>query len=225
MRVLVVEDDRSLAAALVRGLRHHGFAVDVAHDGVTGLHLAREEQFDAIVLDVMLPGRNGFGVCEQLRADGVTTPVLMLTALDDELDEAEGLDLGADDFLRKPFSYVVLVARLNALLRRPVERWTVLRIGALRLDPGRRTATFDGVALELTARELSVLEYLLRNAGRTVTKWEILAHVWGSNYDRDPNVVQVYVGYLRRKIDDRFGTAVIETVRGHGYRVAEPTDG
>jgi two-component system OmpR family response regulator len=219
VRVLVIEDERPLAAALEHGLANQGFAVETAHDGVTGYLLGRDEQFDVIVLDVMLPGRNGYEVCERLRTDGVMTPILMLTALDDELDEAEALDLGADDFLRKPFSYVVLVARLNALLRRPAERPTVLRGGGLRLDPGRRTADFGGVELDLTPRELSLLEYLLRNAGRTLSKRDILDHVWGADFDRDPNVVQVYIGYLRRKIDDRFGTPVIQTVRGHGYRV------
>jgi two-component system OmpR family response regulator len=220
VRVLVVEDERPLAVALRRGLGSSGFAVETAADGVTGYLLARDEHFDVIVLDVLLPGRNGYEVCERLRADGVTTPILMLTALDDELDEAEALDLGADDFLRKPFSYVVLVARLNALLRRPAERPVVLASGALRLDPGRRSASFDGVELDLTPRELAVLEYLLRHPGRTLSKRDILEHVWGADFDRDPNVVQVYIGYLRRKIDDRFATTVIQTVRGHGYRLA-----
>src|SRR5918996_2792000 len=181
--------------------------------------MAKENPYDAIVLDLMLPGMNGYQVSSTLRENGVWTPILILTALDDELDEAEALDLGADDFLRKPFSYVVLVARLNALLRRPTERPTVLRGGGLRLDPGRRTADFGGVGLDLTPRELSLLEYLLRNAGQTLSKRDILDHVWGADFDRDPNVVQVYIGYLRRKIDDRFGTPVIQTVRGHGYRV------
>jgi DNA-binding response OmpR family regulator len=224
MRVLVVEDELPLAAALQRGLTTRGFAVQTAHDGLTGYLLARNERFDVIVLDVMLPQRNGYEVCEQLRADGVTTPIIVLTALDDDLDEAEALDLGADDFLRKPFSYVVLVARLNALLRRPAERPAILRSGELRVDPGRRAADFGGVGLDLTPRELSLLEYLLRNAGVTLRKRDILDHVWGADYDRDPNVVQVYIGYLRRKIDDRFGTAVIQTVRGHGYRLVAQDD-
>jgi two-component system OmpR family response regulator len=224
VRVLVVEDERPLVAALQRGLVGHGFAVETATDGLTGYLLARDEHFDVIVLDVMLPGRNGYQVCERLRTDGVTTPILMLTALDDELDEAEALDLGADDFLRKPFSYTVLVARLNALLRRPADRPVVLCSGALRLDPGRRTAQFGGVDLDLTRRELALLEYLLRHAGQTLSKRDILDHVWGADFDRDPNVVQVYIGYLRRKIDDRFDTTVIETLRGHGYRLATAHD-
>lgn len=221
MRVLVVDDEKPLVAALRRGLSGYGFAVESAHDGPTGYTMACDEEFDAIVLDIMLPGLNGYEVCERLRADGVRTPILMLTAMDDELDEAEALDLGADDYLRKPFSHVVLVARLNALLRRgPAERPAVLRAGALALDPGRRTVTYGEEALDLTPREFALLEYLLRGEGQTMAKQDILEHVWGALFDRDPNVVQVYVGYLRRKIDERFGVALIETVRGHGYRLA-----
>ncbi len=159
MRVLVVEDERPLAAALQRGLANHGFAVETASDGLSGYLLARDEHFDAVVLDIMLPECNGFQVCERLRADDVQTPILMLTAMDDELDEAEALDLGADDFLRKPFSYLVLVARLHALLRRPEQRPTVLRSGPLTLDPGRRSARHESTELDLTPREFSLLEY------------------------------------------------------------------
>ncbi len=224
MRVLVVEDERPLAAALQRGLADHGFAVEIAADGLTGYLLARDEDFDAVVLDIMLPEPNGFQVCERLRADGVRTPILMLTAMDDELDEAEALDLGADDFLRKPFSYVVLVARLHALLRRPAERPTLLRSGPLTLDPGKRTADYDGARLDLTPRELSLLEYLLRSVGQTRSKQDILEHVWGVDFERDPNVVQVYIGYLRRKIDQRFSTQLIRSVRGYGYRVTAGDD-
>lgn len=226
MRVLVVEDERRLASALARGLGDHGFAVEVAHDGLTGYALAREGGFDAIVLDLMLPGLNGYEVCERLRTEEVWTPVLMLTAMDDELDEAEGLDVGADDFLRKPFSWVVLTARLNALLRRgPTERPTVLHHGPLALDPGRRRLRVDGDEVELTPWEFALLEFLMRNAGRTLSKYELLDHVWGADFDRDPNVVQVYVGYLRRKLEERTGGPVIETVRGHGYRLAGADDG
>jgi len=224
MRVLVVEDERPLAAALQRGLANHGFAVETASDGLSGYLLARDEHFDAVVLDIMLPECNGFQVCERLRADDVQTPILMLTAMDDELDEAEALDLGADDFLRKPFSYLVLVARLHALLRRPEQRPTVLRSGPLTLDPGRRSARHESTELDLTPREFSLLEYLLRSVGHTRSKREILEHVWGGELERDPNVVQVYIGYLRRKIDEPFGTQLIRTVRDHGYRVAASDD-
>jgi DNA-binding response OmpR family regulator len=221
VNVLVVEDEPALATALVRALGTAGFAAVTALDGLTGLHLAREGGYDAIVLDVMLPGLNGFALCERLRAEGIRTPVLVLTARDDELDEAEALDLGADDFLRKPFSPVVLVARLHALLRRSAAgRPAVLRAGSLALDPGRRRATWDSDELPLTPRELSLLEYLMRAEGQVVSKADLLTHVWGSDFDRDPNVVQVYVGYLRRKIDERVGREVVETVRGHGYRLA-----
>ena len=221
MWVLVVEDEERLAKAIRRGLEDHGFAVELAHDGETGYLKAREGGFDAIVLDIMLPGRNGFDVAEQLRADEVWTPILMLTAKDGEYDEAEALDAGADDYLRKPFSYLVLVARLHALLRRSGgERPVEIRVQDLRLDPGRRTVSRGDAAVELTPREFSLLEYLMRNSGQTLSKYEILDHVWGADWDRDPNLVEVYVGYLRRKVDKPFGTHTIETVRGHGYRIA-----
>ena len=220
MWVLVVEDEERLARAIRRGLQDHGFAVELAHDGDLGYLEAREGGFDAIVLDIMLPGRNGFQIAEQLRAEGVWTPILMLTAREGEYDEAEALDSGADDYLRKPFSYLVLVARLNALLRRGGgERPVEIRVGELRLDPGRRTVSRAGTAIELTPREFSLLEYLMRNAGRTASKLELLDHVWGADWDRGPNVVEVYVGYLRRKLDAPFDTPMIETVRGHGYRI------
>ena len=220
MWVLVVEDEERLAKAVRRGLEDHGFAVELAHDGEIGYLKAREGGFDAIVLDIMLPGRNGFDVAEQLRTDGVWTPILMLTAKEGEYDEAEALDAGADDYLRKPFSYVVLVARLHALLRRGGgERPVEIRVGELRLDPGKRVVHREDRKLDLTPREFSLLEYLMRNAGQTVSKYDILDHVWGGDWDRDPNVVEVYVGYLRRKLDKPFATAMIETVRGHGYRV------
>lgn len=218
MRILVVEDERRLARAIGHGLEDHGFAVELAHDGATGLWLAQEQEFDAIVLDLMLPGLSGYEVCKRLRADGCWTPILILTAKDSDDVEARGLDLGADDFLRKPFSYLVLVARLNALLRRGAPaRPAKLVAGDLELDPARRTVHRGPVEIELTRREFSLLEYLMRNAGQTRSKAEILDHVWGADFDRGPNVVEVYVGYLRRKIDQPFGTATIETVRGHGY--------
>jgi len=216
MRVLVVDDERSLTHALRRGLGAEGFAVDVAHDGERGLELATAHDYDAIVLDVMLPRRNGYDVVTALRARDVWTPVLMLSAKDGEYDVADGLDVGADDYLTKPFAFVVLVARLRALLRRPprVES-PVLTVGDLVLDPAARTLTQDGRFVDLTARELSLLEYLMRNADRVVGKLELRDHVW-EGAGEDVNVVEVYVGYLRRKL----GRAAVSTVRGAGYRVA-----
>ena len=218
MRVLVVEDEPRLAEGLRAGLVADGFAVDVALTGTDGLWLAREEPFDAIVLDLMLPGLNGYRVCRTLRDEGNWTPILMLTAKDGEWDEVEGLDTGADDYLTKPFSHAVLVARLRALLRRGARaRPAVLCAGDLRLDPAARRVWRGGVELELTAREVSVLEYLLRRRGEVVTKREILAHVWDFDFDGDPNIVEVYVRRLREKV----GRTVIETLRGAGYRLAD----
>lgn len=216
MRVLVVEDEVRQAAALKRGLEAEGFAVDVASNGTDGLWLATEQPYDAIVLDVMLPGLNGFKVCAELRAKQIWTPVLMLTAKDGELDEAEALDTGADDFLSKPFSYVVLVARLRALLRRgSTTRPPVLRVGGLDLDVAARTCTVDGAPVELTPREFSIVEYLMRREGEVVPKSEILEHVWDFAFDGGDNVVEVHVSALRRKL----GPTAIETVRGAGYRI------
>ncbi|HTF06892.1 MAG TPA: response regulator transcription factor [Asanoa sp.] len=221
MRVLVVEDEPRLAEGLRAGLVADGFAVDVAHTGTDGLWLAREEPFDAIVLDLMLPGVNGFTVCATLRADGIWTPILMLTARDGEWDEVEGLDAGADDYLTKPFSHAVLVARLRALLRRGApERPAVLTAGDLRLDPASRRAWRGQTELSLTGRELSLLEFLLRRRGEVLSKREILAHVWDFDFDGDPNIVEVYVRHLREKLDRPFGRAAIETLRGLGYRLA-----
>jgi DNA-binding response OmpR family regulator len=216
MRVLVVEDEVRQAAALKRGLEAEGFAVDVASTGTDGLWLATEQPYDAIVLDVMLPGLNGFKVCAELRAKQIWTPVLMLTAKDGELDEAEALDTGADDFLSKPFSYVVLVARLRALLRRgATSRPPVLQVGSIDLDVATKVCTVDGEQVELTPREFSVVEYLMRRQGEVVPKSEILEHVWDFAFDGGDNVVEVHVSALRRKL----GSAAIETMRGAGYRM------
>jgi two-component system OmpR family response regulator len=221
MRVLVVEDEPWLAEGLRAGLVADGFAVDVAHSGTDGLWLAREEQFDVIVLDLMLPGVNGYKVCATLRAEGIWTPILMLTAKDGEWDEVEGLDAGADDYLTKPFSHAVLVARLRALLRRGArERPAVLEAGDLRLDPASRRAWRGDTELSLTSRELSLLELLLRRRGEVLSKREILAHVWDFDFDGDPNIVEVYVRHLRDKLDRPFGRVAIETLRGSGYRLA-----
>ncbi|MGX4688367.1 response regulator transcription factor [Streptomyces sp. JNUCC 63] len=220
MRLLIVEDERRLATALARGLAAEGFAVDVAHDGVGGLHLAREQEYDLIVLDIMLPGMNGYRVCASLRDDGNDTPILMLTAKDGEYDEAEGLDTGADDYLTKPFSYIVLQARIRALLRRRARTGSpVLRVGSLSLDPAARRVTRDGEEVPLTTKEFAVLEHLAQHAGEVVSKADILAHVWDFAYDGDPNIVEVYVSALRRKIDAPFGRRSIKTVRGAGYRL------
>lgn len=214
--MLVVDDERGLVDALRRGLTAEGFAVDVAYDGAAGLDLATDRDYDAIVLDVMLPRRNGYDVVTGLRAAGVTTPVLLLSAKDGEHDVADGLDVGADDYLTKPFSFVVLVARIRALLRRPPQvRPAVLAVGDLVLDPAARTVTRAGAPVDLTARELALLEYLMRHADRVVGKVELRDHVWDGPGE-DGNVVEVYVGYLRRKL----GREAIATVRGAGYRVA-----
>ncbi len=221
MRVLVVEDEVRLAEALRVGLQAEGFAADVAHDGEEGLHLAVERGYDAIVLDVMLPKLNGYRVCQRLRAAGNWVPVLMLSAKDGEYDQAEGLDVGADDYMVKPFSYVVLVARLRALIRRGrPERPALLVAGDLRLDPARHEVSRGGQPIDLTPREFALLEYLLRRHDEVVAKQDILEHVWDAHYDGDPNVVEVYVGYLRRKIDAPFGRKALQTVRGAGYRLA-----
>ena len=216
MRILVVEDDEHLARSVQRGLVAEGYAVDVALDGTEGLWQAGEHDYDAIVLDIMLPGTNGYRVCRALRDAGNWTPILMLTAKDGELDEAEALDTGADDFLSKPFSFVVLLARLRALLRRGGrERPAILQCGALRLDPALHRVWLGGDEVSLTARQLSVLEVLARRAGEVVSKAEVLESVWDFAFEGDPNIVEVYVGHLRKK-----GIA-IETVRGAGYRLVD----
>ena len=220
MRVLVVEDEKHLADAIADGLGAEGFDVDAVNDGMDGLWRAREGSYDAIVLDVLLPGMNGYRVCKTLRDEGVWTPILILTAKDGEWDEAEALDTGADDFLSKPFSFVVLLARLRALFRRGAPpRPAVLEFGPLRLDPGSRKAAHGDREVKLTAREFALLEYLMRRDGNVASKPEILDHVWGMDFAGDPNVVEVYVGYLRRKIDQPFDTHLIRTVRGAGYRL------
>ncbi|WP_424891115.1 response regulator transcription factor [Streptomyces sp. XH2] len=226
MRILVVEDDRRLAELLRRGLVAEGFAVEVAYDGHTGLHLAAEDDYDVIVLDVMLPGLNGYRVCARLREAGVWTPVLMLTAKDGEYDEAEGLDTGADDYVTKPFSYVALVARLRALVRRGrPARPVLIRVGDLQIDPATRCCRRGSTDLQLTAREFAVLEYLARRDGEVVAKAEILAHVWDEAFQGDVNIVEVHVSSLRRKIDAPFGRHSIQTVRGVGYRLAADAPG
>ena len=217
MRLLVVEDESRLAAALQRGLQAEGFAVDVESTGPSGLDAARHGGYDAMILDVMLPGLSGYEVVRRLRAEEHWLPVLMLSAKDGEYDQADGLDCGADDYLTKPFSYVVLLARLRALLRRGApERPAVLAVGDLRLDPARRRVTRADAEVALTTREYALLDYLMRRPGEVVSKTELLDHVWDASVETAPNAVEVYVGYLRRKI----GRDRLETVRGAGYRLA-----
>lgn len=217
MRILVVEDDRRLADLLRRGLVGEGYAVDVGHDGRRGLELALENPYDAVVLDVMLPYVNGYRLCARLREAGQWVPVLMLTAKDGEYDQAEGLDTGADDYVTKPFSFIALAARLRALIRRGrPERPTVLHVGDLEVDPASRRCRRGTVPVVLTAREFAVLEYLAQRADETISKTEILQHVWDEHFDGDVNIVEVYVSALRRKIDAPFGRHTIRTVRGAG---------
>jgi len=226
VKVLIVDDEAAMADAVARGLVAEGFVVQTASDGVEGLWMAEEFDYDAIVLDVMLPGLSGYEVCRRLRARGSHVPVLMLTARDDERDEADGLDLGADDYLTKPFSFLVLLARLRALLRRaPAERAPVLSVGDLRLDPASRQCTRGDVDVHLTAREFALAEFLVRRKGQVLSKIQIGQHVWDADLDVDSNIVEVYIGYLRRKIDEPFGVRSIETVRGVGYRLQDESSG
>jgi two-component system OmpR family response regulator len=220
MRFLVVEDDVKLSHAMSRGLRHEGHAVDTAADGDGALMQAAVYDYDAVILDVMLPVRDGFEVCRTLRDRGCWAPVLMLTARRGVDDRIRGLDAGADDYLAKPFDFGELLARLRALLRRaPAERPTRLQAGDLVVDPATREVERDGTAVSLTAREFGVLEYLVRRAGQVVTRTDLLEHVWDQNYEGSTNIVDVYVGYLRRKLEQPFGRPLIRTVRGVGFQL------
>ena len=219
VRVLVVEDEVRLAETIRRGLVSEGFVVDVEHRGDDGFHTAASGTFDAIILDIMLPGKNGYELVRDLRAQNVWTPVLMLSAKDGEYDLADAFDLGADDYLVKPFSFVVLFARLRALVRRGApERPVIMTAGDIELDPSSHKVTRAGTELTLTPREFSVLEFLMRHHDEVVSKSEIVRAVWDTNYDGDENIVEVYIRYLRRKIDLPFSGNSIETVRGVGYR-------
>ena len=227
MRILVVDDEVRLAQSIARGLEADGFDVDVVHDGHDGLWRAREGSYAAIVLDIMLPGMNGYEICRTLRQEEVWTPILMLTAKDGEYDEAEGFELGADDYLRKPFSHMVLTARLRALARRGSASGPVIsmRVGDLELDPAMRHARRGGTTIELTPREYAVLESLMRRSPDPVAKHELLDEVWGIDFEGDPNIIEVYVGYLRRKVDKPFDVETLRTVRGVGYQIVEPIGG
>jgi two-component system OmpR family response regulator len=225
VRVLLVEDEQELAKTIREGLAVEGHSVRVAYDGPSGLAAALGADHDVIVLDIMLPGLSGYRVLQALRERQVWTPVLMLTAKDGEYDEADALDLGADDYLTKPFSFVVLLARLRGLLRRgAAPRPAVLAVGDLTLDPAAHRVHRSEQQIVLTPREFGVLEFLMRNAGRAVTKDEILRAAWDPHYEGDVNVVEVYVGYLRRKIDTPFGRESIDTLRGVGYRMRAEAD-
>jgi two-component system OmpR family response regulator len=218
--VLLVEGEVGFIEAMRGGLQAEAISVDYALDGEEGLFKAREGSYDAIVLDIRLPGRNGYEVCQKLREVGVWTPILMLTARQNESDEARALNLGADDFLSKSFSYPVLVARLRALVRRGnIPRPAAMWVGDLELDPTRRTCRRAGNSIELTAREFALLEFFMRRPGEVLPKQQILDHVWGFDFAGDNNIVEVYVGYLRRKVDEPFGCRSIQTVRGFGYRL------
>jgi two-component system OmpR family response regulator len=222
MRVLVVEDEPKLAALIARGLREEGWPTDVASTGDDALWMARATPYDVVVLDVMLPGMDGFTVCSRLRSAGIWTPVLFLTARGTVADRVAGLDGGGDDYLIKPFSFPELFARLRALTRRgPVERPTMLEVGSLRLDPASHHVWRDGVELDLSAKEFTLLEVFMRHPGVALSRIELLERAWDMAYENRSNVVDVYVRYLREKIDRPFGCRTLETVRGVGYRLRE----
>ena len=222
MKLLLVEDDKKIATTVKRGLEADGFTVEVAFDGNDGLWLASEGSYDLVVLDIMLPGRNGYRICADLRAAGNWTPILMLTAKNGELDEAEALDTGADDYLTKPFSYPVLVARVRALVRRATgHNPAPLAVGDLRIDPGEWRVWRGADERTVTAREFQVLEFLVRRTGQVLSKEEILAGVWNQDFDGDSNIVEVYIRRLRRALDEPYGRHSIQTVRGAGYRLVD----
>ncbi|MFF2318202.1 response regulator transcription factor [Arthrobacter sp. NPDC058097] len=221
MRVLLVEDEVLLAETIRQGLRAEGFVVDIAYDGVDGLWAATENTYDVVVLDLMLPGMHGYTVLKQMRERRNWVPVIMLTAKDGEYDQADAFDLGADDYLTKPFSFLVLVARLRALVRRGApERPPTLAVGSLHLDPATRHVTRNGQAITLTAREFGLLDYLMRRPDEVLSKARILDNVWDPDFRGGDNVVEVYIGYLRKKIDEPFGLNTLRTVRGMGYRLS-----
>ncbi len=222
MKLLLIDDDVALTTSLRRGLAAEGFTVDVADDGVDGLWMAEEGTFDLIVLDLMLPGRNGYQVCRELRARGDWTPLIMLTAKSGELDQTEGLETGADDYLVKPFSFAVLVARIRTLLRRSAGRTPQpLAVGDLHVDPATRQVRRGDRSISLTTRQYQVLEFLVRHGDEVVSKADLLAGVWSHEFDGDPNIVEVYIRRLRRAIDEPFGRRTIVTVRGAGYRLID----
>lgn len=222
MRVLLIEDDVTIARLLKEGLEDESYAVDVVNDGSEGYRTAAADDYDVIILDIMLPGMNGYEVCRALRNDGNKTPILMLTARDTERDIVEGLDTGADDYLAKPFSFDVLLARIRALLRRPNEKLEeILQVGDLKLDPSSKKVTRASQEINLTAKEYGVLEYLMRNKGKVLSKEQIISHVWDFDADVLPNNVELFIMFLRRKIDKPFKSKLIHTVSGFGYKLEE----
>lgn len=222
MRILLIEDDVAIARSLKEGLEDETYAVDVVHDGDEGYRTATADDYDAIILDIMLPSMNGYEVCQALRQDGKRTPILMLTARDAEHDIVKGLDTGADDYLAKPFSFEVLLARLRAILRRPNEKLgEVLRVGDLTLDPSLKKVTRASQEISLTTKEYGVLEYLMRNTGKVLSKEQIIAHVWDFDADVLPNNVELFIMFLRRKVDKPFGKKLIHTVPGFGYKLED----
>ncbi len=226
MKVLLVEDEQRLAGVVKEGLVAEGFVVDVVSDGISGLWAATESSYDAIVLDIMLPGLNGYDVLKEIRQRKIWVPVLMLTAKDGEYDQTDAFDLGADDYLTKPFSFMILIARLRALVRRGApERPVLISVGTLVLDPARRVVARGGVPIPLTAREYGLLLFLMRHAGDVVSKAQILDNVWDSAYEGGDNIVEVYIGYLRKKLDAPFSLNTLRTVRGLGYRLDADTPG
>ena len=222
MRVLLIEDDVTIARLLKEGLEDEAYTVDVVHDGNEGYRTAAADEYDVIILDIMLPEMNGYEVCRALRNDGNKTPILMLTARDAERDIVEGLDAGADDYLAKPFSFDVLLARIRALLRRPNEKLEeILQVGDLKLDPSSKKVTRASQEINLTAKEYGVLEYLMRNKGKVLSKEQIISHVWDFDADVLPNNVELFIMFLRRKIDKPFKSKLIHTVSGFGYKLEE----
>ncbi len=222
MQLLVVEDSEVMAEAIQRGLIAEGFGVDVANDGLDGIWRIREFDYAAIILDIMLPGMNGYEICRTVRSEGIDTPILMLTAKDGEYDIAEGLDLGANDYLTKPFSFVVLIARVRALVRRQTAGSSTISVGDLVLDTITHSCRLGNTDIELTQREYSLLEAFVRHVGQPLTRGQLLNQVWGADHNGDSNVVDVYVGYLRKKLRGNKGASPIETVRGIGYRLSTP---
>ena len=222
MRVLLIEDDVTIARLLKEGLEDESYAVDIARDGSEGYRTAAADDYDVIILDIMLPEMNGYEVCRSLRNDGSKTPILMLTARDAERDIVEGLDTGADDYLAKPFSFDVLLAHIRALLRRPNEKLEeILQVGDLKLDPSLKKVTRASQEITLTAKEYGVLEYLMRNKGKVLSKEQIISHVWDFDADVLPNNVELFIMFLRRKIDKPFKSKLIHTVSGFGYKLEE----